>query len=265
MKIIFSRKGFDSQNGGIPSPIVSDIPLSLPIPYIENTSVTFKDLKLSKLLKDLSQDRIDPLTTCHVDPDLELGAFGQVSASQSHLNNKKVGLGDLFLFFGRFREVEFTNEFYKWKRNSKPHHRIYGWLQVGEKINIGTNPENFCKRYPKFANHPHATGKWKKNNTIYLSCKKLEFCGIQSLNGFGRFRATSATLLSSNPNSGISIWNTPSWLNPKTGGCGMSYHDINRWGMTTVKTVSKGQEFVAKPKYSSELKNWLISLFDNTI
>ena len=116
MKIIFSRKGFDTQNGGISSPIIEGIPLSFPIPYTENTSITFNDLNLSKLIIDLSKNKINPLTTCHVDPDLELGAFGQVSASQSHLNNQKVGIGDLFLFFGRFREAELTNKGYQWKK-----------------------------------------------------------------------------------------------------------------------------------------------------
>ena len=41
MKIILSRKGFDSSNGGIPSPIMPDGTLiSMPIPAKEKVSYT---------------------------------------------------------------------------------------------------------------------------------------------------------------------------------------------------------------------------------
>ena len=39
MKVVFSRKGFDSQYGGMPSPILSDgTLLSLPIPSKEDNT-----------------------------------------------------------------------------------------------------------------------------------------------------------------------------------------------------------------------------------
>jgi hypothetical protein len=38
MKIIFSRKGFDTTFGGVPSPIIHGVPYSLPIPTGEYPS-----------------------------------------------------------------------------------------------------------------------------------------------------------------------------------------------------------------------------------
>jgi hypothetical protein len=54
MKVILSRKGFDSEYGGIPSPIMPDgTLLSLPIPYeqdiIKYTDLTFQGKHILKL------------------------------------------------------------------------------------------------------------------------------------------------------------------------------------------------------------------------
>lgn len=45
MKVILSRKGFDSANGGIPSPILPDgTLLSLPIPSELDREIKFSDI-----------------------------------------------------------------------------------------------------------------------------------------------------------------------------------------------------------------------------
>ena len=97
MKVIFSRKGFDASAGGFPSPIIDGIPLSLPIPYPKSTS-SYKHLDLGEIVTNLTNGRVSKSNFCHNDPDLSMGAFGQVSSAQSHLNNQNVGCGDLFLF-----------------------------------------------------------------------------------------------------------------------------------------------------------------------
>ena len=106
IKIIFSRKGFDSVAGGIPSIKRGQHIKSLPIPYKKNTMTTFNDLGLGKLVNDLTKNKIKPTDTCHNDPNLITGQFGQVGAAQTHLENNKVGIGDLFLFWGWFRETK---------------------------------------------------------------------------------------------------------------------------------------------------------------
>jgi hypothetical protein len=106
LKIIFSRKGFDSKSGGGPSPIIDGALFSLPIPTDKYPSAsTYGALGLgdivSKVSKKLSAD-----TLCHEDPMFwnNKRAFGQTGISQYQLANHQVGEGDVFLFFGLFAE-----------------------------------------------------------------------------------------------------------------------------------------------------------------
>ena len=73
MKIILSRKGFDSANGGIVSPIMEDGTLvSFPIPSKDKDSfddLMYCDQPYSKILEDLNYKGGH---NCHVDPDLSI-------------------------------------------------------------------------------------------------------------------------------------------------------------------------------------------------
>ena len=80
MKLVFSRKGFDSSAGGFPSPIINGKAISLPIPY-RNSKVSYQHFNLGKIVKDLTGRKLAEKDLCHNDPDLEMGAFGQVSAA----------------------------------------------------------------------------------------------------------------------------------------------------------------------------------------
>lgn len=113
MKIVFSRKGFDSQYGGVASPILPDGGItSFPIPSRYGRPVgdlSFRGKPLTTLLNDLAGG----VGTVHLDPDLQADcvsrrsgwrpSFGQVGNAQSHLENQGVEVGDVFLFFGWFR------------------------------------------------------------------------------------------------------------------------------------------------------------------
>src|SRR5688572_20248216 len=120
MKIVLSRKGFDSKAGGVPSPIFEDGSLvSLPIPYktapITFDDVAFGNVTLGPIVEDLTGGRIKRSHPVHLDPDLVPSArprrpgwrplFGQTDTAQAHLASCGVGEGDLFLFFGWFRKV----------------------------------------------------------------------------------------------------------------------------------------------------------------
>ena len=128
MKIILSRKGFDSANGGIVSPIFEDgTMVSFPIPSDDEDtydSLYYNGIPYSKILHDL---RYKGGNHCHVDPDLDLSrrakkidgwfpAFGQRDAAASYLKNLGVAPGDIFLFFGNFHFVECKNGEYKYSR-----------------------------------------------------------------------------------------------------------------------------------------------------
>jgi len=74
MKVVLSRKGFDSANGGIVSPIFEDgSMLSFPIPSDDSdkySDLHFCGVPYTDILSDL---RYKGDEFCHVDPDLDQG------------------------------------------------------------------------------------------------------------------------------------------------------------------------------------------------
>ena len=75
MKIIFSRKGYDSASGGIPSPIFDDETFcSFPIPSKQKPKlkdVRFQKTNLGSLVGQLKQDTDEAESGVHLDPDLD--------------------------------------------------------------------------------------------------------------------------------------------------------------------------------------------------
>ena len=222
VKIIFSRKGFDSGAGGVPSPIIDGRPISLPIPTRHRSVTTYADLGLSEIVKAATRGRITGSDLCHHDPMFENGrcAFGQTGAAQAHLSNNAVGVGDVFLFFGLFAEQDGRDR----------HHRFFGYLKVEEVIALGEHPvegdqpAGFTKR------HPHTLGEWNPNNTLYL----------------GRGQVTSTAheeLRLTQPGSPVSRWRVPEWLRE----VGLTYHArADRWeGGDGLNVAARGQEFIA--------------------
>ena len=73
MKVILSRKGFDSANGGIASPILEDgTMLSFPIPLPETNTFSeleYKGISYPQLLHDLNYNEGKFGFHCHIDPD----------------------------------------------------------------------------------------------------------------------------------------------------------------------------------------------------
>ena len=261
-KIIFSRKGFDSTAGGIPSFKRDDTLISFPIPYTKNTLTTYNNVGLGKDIQELSNNRIKATDTCHFDPNLDYGEFGQVGAAQTHLENNNVDVGDIFLFWGWFRETLTVNKKTVFSTKDPGHYRFFGWMQIGEIIRLGKDPSWYLKEEPHSMSHPHTIGSWGENNTLYLANDKLDAFGMKDYYGFGKFSASDRTNLSINPSVKKSTWTCPKWLNPNHGGCGMTYHkDINRWSEDTVDIVGRGQEFIAEPKNISECKIWLTNIF----
>ncbi|MBK61669.1 MAG: hypothetical protein CL575_01755 [Altererythrobacter sp.] len=231
MKIIFSRKGFDSASGGGPSPIADDRPLSLPIPASVASRTTYGDLGLGDHAAKASKGALGAGDFCHHDPMfLENGTclFGQVGAAQTHLRNQRVHAGDVFLFFGLFHE-ETTGE---------PHHRIYGWLKIAEIIELTDGVPNWLLE----TEHPHALLMHGKNDCIYSGPG-------------GVAQTASEALRLTVPGGPPSLWKRPPWL--KKGG--LSYHDRrDRWLRgQRFKSVARGQEFVANIGRRKEPREWL--------
>ena len=146
MKLILSRKGFDSASGGCPSPIFPDATMfSLPIPDCGRSSPTYGDLPhpqadIGQLVYDLTRKKRDPIRpnrSVHMSPDLKPPKgcpqlFDQADAALGHLDNEGVTKGDLFLFFGLYRKVSQPADGWRFVRGEREQHVLWGWLQVGE-------------------------------------------------------------------------------------------------------------------------------------
>jgi hypothetical protein len=177
MRIILSRKGFDSSFGGCPSPILDGCPISFPIPTRQPTTTTFAHLRdpIPQMVAALTRGKLTPEHPCHLDPDIDAsalperlsgwrGALGQVAAARAHLVNQRVCSGDLFLFWGLFRAVERRDG--GWRYVSRPVHALFGWLQVAEiHQNPGGGPIREC---PWLERHPHVQHGWRDENTIFI-------------------------------------------------------------------------------------------------
>jgi hypothetical protein len=273
LKIIFSRKGFDGTAGGCPSPIVDGQPLSLPIPSKMPTPTRFGDLDgaYGALVTDLTGGRLSSASWCHLDPDIVQdtlprrpgwrGALGQVAAAQGHLAKQVVGVGDLFIFWGLFRPVEHRQ---RWTFVGEREHRVWGWLQVGEVIDLGPDGSHALNDRPWLVDHPHVRAGWNAQNVLYVAAdqlvigsKELPLAGCGTLNKGYRLSHGSAT---------PSVWRSPDWLNPLQGGCGMTYHSPERWSADgIVRCAARGQEFVANPEPSPEVHAWLTALLTENI
>jgi hypothetical protein len=290
VKIILSRKGFDSSNGGCASPIFPDGRLvSFPIPASSAptnfSDVGFDGLSLGELAGDLSRGKVLPDSPTHLDPDLShealprrdgwLPAFGQTGAAQSHLNSQGVEVGDLFLFFGWFKRVE-KNSSGRWTyvQGVPDLHVIFGWLQVGEVLRIGAKTDEFSERYPWLARHPHVNGERSDSNTIYLASPTLKLPGQSQLGqlvgggAFGRFSDTRRLSAPNQPSR--SLWHMPAFFAPSRDGRTLSYHsDQARWkaaddGWVELQSVAKGQEFVLDCRNrmdTMQIHSWLESVF----
>ena len=228
MKIILSRKGFDSSNGGCPSPIMPDgTLLSMPIPAdSENdalySNIAWNNTAYSDILHQLNPRK--PFSKCHVDPDIRNNridpptgwrpAFGQSGSAQGLLSNAGVDIGDIFLFFGWFRSVEETENGYRFvAKNSEDFYHgnnlqvVFGYLQIGEII---TDQDVIRQFYW----HPHSSMSHTNviNNTLYLPTEKLSL--NPSLKGYGTLDYRQDRVLTMK-NRGRATWNEYSFLMPE--------------------------------------------------
>ncbi len=236
MRIVFSRKGFDSTAGGCPSPIVGGKPVSLPIPARERSATRYADLGLAALVEGVSKGRIGGNDLCHDDPLFAGGQcwFGQCGAAQGHLQRQGVGTGDVFLFFGLFADPA----------SGERHHRIFGHMEVachGAPGEVERQPQWQDPPRP----HPHFQGEWDRNNTLY--------------HGPGRTARSASTALRLTKAGGpLNHWNVPPWLRR----LGLTYHaKPERWiGAGELDSAKRGQEFVCDIGNDEEARRWLAAI-----
>jgi hypothetical protein len=269
MKVILSRKGFDSKYGGYPSPILPDgrmVSLPIPVNYgICYSSLTLGDSTYYELMRQLKPrircdgqwEELTEGTECHLDPDIcrdilprQSGwraCFGQVDAAQSHLENKGVGVGDLFLFFGWFRRTEKAREGLRF--TGPDLHVIFGYLQIGQ---IEPCDEEYCApewmyRYP----HLLAKRRRKSNNTIYVARNHAAW--NSNLPGAGAFNFDPCLMLTKQGQS-RSKWQLAECFRSAC----ISHHNKASWKDGYFQSAPIGQEFVIQD--NREVEEWAKAL-----
>ncbi|MCE5232790.1 MAG: hypothetical protein ABFC67_03145 [Mizugakiibacter sp.] len=278
MKLVLSRKGFDSQYGGFPSPIFPDGRiLSLPIPSQHDRwtmgDVRWGDIDPNHVLRDLTRGRFDSTTRVHLDPDLDRRmdrrlpgwrpSLGQTGSPQGHLSRQGVGAGDVFLFFGWFQHVKFNRGRWSYDHGSPGFHMMFGWLEVEFVLPLNGDRSNVISERPWLADHPHVAAPshyTDPRNTIYGG---REHSGlVTACAGGGVFNRFGEKLVLTKPGASRSIWRLPPWWYPQPGKRPLSFHaSPERWALDNgdcrLRTVGKGQEFVADDDSYPELKDWV--------
>lgn len=265
MRVILSRKGFDSSCGCMPSPIMPDgTLLSLPIPSNDDISyscITWQGKSYLEIIHKLNpKTAITHAHHCHLDPDLRtevyhrkegwMPAFGQTGTSLTELHENGVGVGDLFLFFGWFKETEYKNGKLTFKPKARDLHVIYGYMQIG-------NIVKSFKDVPEWMlYHPH-TGKkydilWARGlNAIFTPSPNLSF--NKSLHGAGLFKFDKRYVLTKDGYS-RSRWEFPEPMKgtPIT-------HNPRGWKDDYFQSATRGQEFIME--CSEPVMSWVNHLF----
>ena len=288
MKVILSRKGFDSTAGGYPSPILDARELiSFPIPentdddkvlpdYYNLPKIRYADHKtsqgitylelLSQLLPPNNQEiklegkpsiQLDNQAFCHYDPQIYnpsthsetpkyKGLFGQSEIALRHLENNKVGAGDLFLFFGWFRDTKRKPDgTYKYVRGTDKH-VIWGWLEVERVIDV----KHDKVQDSDLRKHPHFSLE-RDENKVFVSKDKLSF--LPDLPGAGVFQYHDKLVLTKKGMS-RSKWDLPAYFKGK-----ISYHSEASFKKDYFQSAGRGQEFVVDA--DAEIMKWVKDLF----
>lgn len=280
--MIISRKGFDSAAGGVASPIFpgSEI-VSLPIQATgaqhSYAAIRKREETLGQVVADLTRGRIGKDALAHLDPDLTAEAlprlpgwrptFGQTGAAATHLALRGVGAGDVFVFFGWFREVE-RGSGGRWRhRPGAPDlHVILGWLQIGEVVAVDAHGQTaLLRQRPWLVDHPHLHFPPDARNVLYIASDHLTLPGVggTGLPGGGAIDRYDERLRLTCPNQPRrSFWRLPPWFGPRPGAPPLTYHaDPRRWSnlgdALGLEVVSQGQEFVLDCAARGEASAWL--------
>lgn len=278
MNVILSRKGFDSSCGGAASPIFPDGSLfSLSIPSHDSV-VTYDELRIGSrpvgpLVEALTNGRVRGGDGAHLDPDLWRSVyprrpgwrplFGQAGTAQAHLANEGVGVGDLFLFFGWFRQVEETVAGYRFLPVAPDLHVLFGWLQVARVIPVGSQ-ESEVPAWAAY--HPHFHGDSGGKNTVYVARDSLRLPemapGPAGAGVFGSYRDALRLTAPGHTRTG---WRLPRWFFPRDGRPPLTYHrNTNRWTLgpdhALLRSVPRGQEFVLDADHYPEAVEWAYDL-----
>lgn len=280
MKIIFSRKGFDSGWGGWPSPILPDLRMvSLPIP--DKGGIPYADLRLdgwksyAHLMTELGMTSIKypglgplPLADAraHLDPDVTPSVvarlpgwrpmFGQVGPAQGHLSHQGVGPGDVFVFYGWFQPTVMDRGRLRRTRTRDRIQALWGYLEIDGVLVVSETPDP----PPWACSHPHFAlqhePRFEKANTVYVATERLSV--DPRLPGAGTLGSYRPELRLTRADSTPSTWELPVCFHPDQTSFPMTGNPRTSWSIegdrAVLRAARRGQEFVIEA--NSEIKRW---------
>jgi len=286
MKIIFSRKVFDTYSGGFPNPIFENNRIfSIPIPdkktsfKYSDIKDTYKEIPITEILNDITGKRIRSGKKlykefnysktdfrAHNDPFFYKGQsiegyfFGQQGNVQSELRNRDVTKGDVFLFFGIFQRVNSKRKKWIYDKNFPPCHVIFGWMQIGEVVDLtdNKNVEKLLRKYLFLKEHPHIECKeFYKNNTIYIPSYKLIIDGKPVYNkGSGKFLFKESRILNNSNTPKLTEWKLPYYLSDEKAFLNKRLKFKTTNDKYCILKVQRGQEYIYDlDKLSTKNKN----------
>lgn len=255
-KVILSRKGFDGTTGGKASPIIDQNLISLPIPRADSGDF-YKELAFSpsesylKVMQDLG---IKLYSEAHVDPDIRKsvlpnrsdqwkGLFGQSGISQGTLHNRGVGKGDIFLFFGWFKEATQVNGTWKYRPKTPDMHVIFGYLEVDQRLDIRAKSS-----FPAWMNyHPHINHRkeyGKQRNAVYVATER--FSVYSDKPGWGCFEYNNKLVLTKEGAKSRTNWQLPPCFQGEENKftCGIKTWNIQENGCVEMQSKGRGDQEV---------------------
>lgn len=280
MRLILSRKGFDSSAGGCANALTADDRLvPFPIPDadapLSYADVRHEHVDLAGLIEALTGGKVKAGDGAHLDPDLCARSlptrpsgwrplFGQCGAAQRHLENHGIAVGDLFLFYSWFRRVCETPHGPRFDPRGADEHILYGWFQVGSIMHLDDRPAPRCAG---LAQHPHRFGRRPAPNVVYRASSRLVLPGLAgTMPGAGQWSTRRPDRVLTEPGQSRSSWILPGWFDPTGRASCLSYHhDPKRWqrvgDRVRLKNVFRGQEFVLQCDDYPEVFPWLALCF----
>lgn len=225
------------------------------------------------VIEEITHGNVEGKDPAHLDPDLDPRAlprpngwrplFGQTGAAQGHLRNQGVGPGDVFLFYGWFRQAKWIDGALSFSEDGPDLHVLFGWFQVSEVYQLDETPE----QAPAWARyHPHFFGDRGRNNTLYVAGPHLRTPKQGStLPGAGTFAYFHPDLVLTASGGSRTQWALPRWFYPDRDRPPLTYHgDIDRWSLgpdhVLLDSASRGQEFVLDAARYPESWTWVKTL-----